>query len=68
LLSADYQITDGLVPAKHYLPGIPPDTVAALTAHKIGDEAWSWYQGHQLAVHAKKLRGFVGLDATNSKA
>ena len=68
LISDEYEITDGLVPAKQYQPGFPSDTDAALTAQKIGGEAWAWYQGHQLAEHAKQLRGFVGHDATNSKA
>jgi len=67
LLSDSYEATDGVVAARHYLTGIPSNSVSVLEANQIGDGAWSWYQGHRVAVHAKKILRLAGLKATVSR-
>jgi len=52
LLSDLYRPADGLVPGQHYLTGLAG---ALDDASTIGEAAWTWYQGHTVADHAKAL-------------
>lgn len=51
LIAESYASSDGLVPGRHYLAGIPTGRIDSNTIADIGGAAWEWYQSHAAGTH-----------------
>ena len=61
LSNGKYAPADGLLAGQHYLPGVPTGLVDIDKTHRIGEDAWGWYQSHAVASHCNALRYFLDL-------